>query len=1252
LEFSGTERYLVRRRVGAGGFGVVFEVYDRERGVRLALKTVRVGTPEALFRLKREFRALQDLHHPNLVKLVELSEVHGRWFFTMDFVDGKDLLTYVREGCAPIDRDQHDSRATLEITPQTRRLALGSQSEPGPVHCAETLTAALWDESRLRSSFAQLARGLTVLHSAGKIHCDIKPSNVLVDREDHVVLLDFGLVADVTASTGSRSGARFFGTPAYAAPELALAPAAVGPPADWYGVGVMLYEALTGRLPFRGSAADILYNKRRVDPVAPRSRASGVPADLEELCLALLRRTPSERPTAAEVVRCLEGAAAVEFSGGVQGKLPFVGREPELDLLAGAAFESRRQATCVVMRGESGIGKTTILSRFASQRAENGALVLYSRCYQRESVPYKAVDGLVDELADYLASLEEGKVSRLLPKHVSALARVFPVLRRAPGVDPRGEPESSDPHAERERAFDALRSLLAVLAETRPVLLVIDDLQWTDRDSLELLAHVLAGPDAPRALLVAALRPDGDFGDGVTLDQVQGSLHPATIIELTPLTAVAAHELAKSLLGGREELAALVAREAAGHPLFTLELARLAPAAARAGSTNLDKVLWSRIEPLAASARELIEVVSVAHSPLRAPHAAAAARITPSDFSAEMAALRSAHLVRGGCGDGEYIEPYHDRVRSAVLSNLPTARLRALHQRIAEALERAQHADPEALATHWAGAGEAGRAAVQAARAAEQATRALAFDLAARHYRWAVELAEKTGGAAAVDSGMLREHLAEALSNAGRTAESAAAYLAAARQATPRENALHLSRCALDQLFSGGHLSEGNRLLEELCAQLGLSQPSGGLRLLAKLRRNRRARLRIDLRDHTRWVRKQPTLSRLDQVRMEVCWDALIGLGFVDLMRAASFVRHHLDLAVDSGDARHIFRALLAEATYAAARDSRSAEVRSLVNSARALLPAVGDPAAPAILHIVEGFFAMIAGDWMTAETMMRSGQDVLLAQPPTRADKPLPLYYFVSVASFGVSSAMSRQGKLRDWDRIVPPLLRQALSREDVSLATHLLTGVTAVPRLALGRVGEATEAADRAVSYWPCRPFQLPHVLDLEARTNIELYCGNATRARAHAGELTRRLARTLLVLAQYPRIVALDVHGRAALAMAERANGLRRRLLAREADFCGRRLLREGNAWSICLGLLIRAGAAAQRGERQVALELLNQARAHFRAAHMLLHEQAVEFVRAGLDAHSADRPGGQAEALARLGCVEPVRVVRMLAPGFEV
>lgn len=294
FDFTGTERYRVVRQLGEGAMGVVFEAEDREGGQRVAIKVIRGAHVDEIYRLKREFRALADLSHPNLVDLYELVADGPRPFVTMELVTGVTFVDYCRKGV------------------------------PAGARC---------DERRLRAMLVQLVGALGAVHAAGMIHRDIKPSNVLVDANGRVVVLDFGLVTDWRHR--DRPETNLVGTPAYMAPEQA-ADEPLSPAADWYAVGVLLYEALTGHAPFGGSVMEVLMAKTSHPAPPPRARVPDVPEDLDQLCVALMARSPERRPAIGEILRRLgvgtdTSIDALTSMPSSMGATPFCGREAELD---------------------------------------------------------------------------------------------------------------------------------------------------------------------------------------------------------------------------------------------------------------------------------------------------------------------------------------------------------------------------------------------------------------------------------------------------------------------------------------------------------------------------------------------------------------------------------------------------------------------------------------------------------------------------------------------------------------------------------------------------------------------------------------------------------------------------------------------------------------------------------------------------------------------------------------------------------
>ena len=564
--------YEILGELGRGGMGVVYRARDRRRDQVVALKIVQRAAPAALLRFKQEFRTLADVSHPNLVTLYELASDGRSWFFTMELIDGVDILTYVR---SPAERMALDPGSSGSRSPEvdiadTRVAAVltephagSDQAEMHPGDLALEPGLSPSQLGRLRASFMQLAEGVDALHDAGKLHRDIKPSNVLVTRRGRVVLLDFGLAAELEPSGLHQSSEpHILGTIAYMAPEQAAC-LPVSQASDWYSVGVMLYETLTGRLPFVGRPLDVLMEKQRRSPSPPREIVADVPADLGELCAALLHRDPEARPDGAEVLRRLRarppGVPAPSPTRRAVGTTrPFVGRAHHLAALSNAYSVMKQSGTVLVLaHGRSGVGKTALVQRFVeSLPADDRAVVLPSRCYAQESVPYKALDGVIDSLGRTLRRLPATDVQAVLPRDFPYLWQVFPTLRLVEGVPtPRRRlQEIPDPRELRRRCVAALRDLLGRLSDCCPLVLVIDDLQWGDHDSAAILADLLQPPDPPALLLVGCYRRE-DAGTSPFLTRLRGAIEtPGNRIDcrelaVDELAAEDAAALARSLYG-------------------------------------------------------------------------------------------------------------------------------------------------------------------------------------------------------------------------------------------------------------------------------------------------------------------------------------------------------------------------------------------------------------------------------------------------------------------------------------------------------------------------------------------------------------------------------------------------------------------------------------------------------------------------------------------------------------------------------
>jgi eukaryotic-like serine/threonine-protein kinase len=791
-------RLSVLRRIGEGGMGVVYEAFDSERRVRVALKTLAHLDPASVYRLKNEFRSLADVRHPNLVQLHELFADGPQWLFTMELIAGERFDYWVRP------------------------------SRAAPDALASAVIAL--DEARLRVALPQLLAAIEAIHAAGKLHRDIKPSNVLVTDDGRVVVLDFGLAVDPDLGGVGQTVAdqSVSGTPAYMAPEQAAGHAATQA-SDFYALGVMLFEALTGRLPFAGTVGEMLARKQTQDPPSAYTLVPDAPADLADLCTRLLARDPALRPVAAALRTSLLAADGGHAPSRAQTRAPaehtpqLFGRQRELAALRDAYQATLAgQAVVLLVSGDSGMGKSALLESFLQALREEGqAVLLAGRCYERENVPYKGFDSLVDDLSRQLRRLPAADAAALLPREVYALARLFPVLDRVAVIAEAPKKELSDLHLLQQRAFSAFVELMARLRDRHPLVLLIDDLQWTDQDSVRFMRQLLLQPEPVPALVVLAHRAenssDNTFLQSIIETASANSGLSLRTLQVAALDHAALVQLAQSRLadGADARLAQGIASEAQGSPFFAGELARAALSHDGAAPT-LNEALAAHVQALPADARRVLSVLALAGQPLAPAAAIEAAGLF--DGHEQLDLLRSERLLRMSI-DSEgtrAIECYHDKVRELVTSRMDATLALALFSGLSQALIASPNADPELLTRCLEAAGLSVRAAQYAVQAAERAMQALAFDRAARLYEKALELGTFVGASLHA----LRVARAGALARAGRGVIAGEAYLAARASATP-EQALGLTRQAAEQYLMCGRTLRGRELLAEGLRPLG-----------------------------------------------------------------------------------------------------------------------------------------------------------------------------------------------------------------------------------------------------------------------------------------------------------------------------------------------------------------------------------------------------------------------------------------------
>jgi hypothetical protein len=824
-----------------------------------------------------------------------------------------------------------------------------------------------------------------------------------------------------------------------------------------------------------------------------------------------------------------------------------------------------------------------------------------------------------------------------LPTRPLPLVQVFPVMRRVPVIA-------------------ALRDLLARVGERRPLVVVVDDAQWADDDSHTLLSEVLREPDAPRMLLVATVRWSGETPGGNTtgraeaLGRLMRALGPRIKpITLGPLPPDASLELASLLLqragdtGGAD--AASIAAGAAGHPLFIDILARRSAHLEGGGAPapSVQDALHGLLSDLDSDARAIVEVVSLADAPLRARVVAAAVADGSHDggtrFVPAVQRLRVARLVvSSGARADDLIEPYHDRVRSAVVADLAPERRAERHLAIARALEATEDADPQVLALHWSGAGDQGRAAHYASLAGDRAAQALAFDRAASFYQQALRPASLT----AEERRKLKAKLGDALANGGN-GKRAAAALAEAAEGAPAAEALDLRRRAADQLLRSGHFDEGLVAIDRVLRTVGVRLPATAFGALVYL-----LVLRAWLVVRTLSYRKRDVtqVSAEALVRVDTCWSAAFGLSLSETVRGTALQARNLLAALGQGEPTRIARAIALEVSYYGTGGSRSwRRTQALIDRATAEAEAIGTLYSRGWIAMTTGIAHYLAGRHVTALSSIDSGIQSL-------REHGRDVSWEIGSGEMFAVSMLGNLGRVRDLRDRVRRALPEMSRRGDLHGSIHLRIGWASLAWLVDDDVEEARKNIDEAMKSWSRRGYHLTHFWEMLARTNLALYAGRPSEAVRSVNERWVEMERSLLPMrVQALRVTARDLRARATLACAEQEEAgrdARLRTVLRDA----RRMRREGLVGADARARLLQAGVANLRGDKTKAVGLLRDALGAFASEDLALNAAITRTLLGSLVGGEEGRAlrDDAATWFAAQTVKRPERFVAMFAPGF--
>ncbi|WP_164104072.1 serine/threonine-protein kinase [Candidatus Laterigemmans baculatus] len=1116
-------------RIGEGGSSLVFDAVEVSSGTSYALKVLLNPNELGIDRLKRGFRALADFYHPNLVSLDRLHFASlvrepssppeaGFWFITMERIHGSDLVSFA-----------HQQRSAED------------------------------DFQWLAKLIRQIGAALSALHARSLVHRDIKPSNFMIDSSGRLRLLDYGLLGSFEPWFAAEPESNYVaGTLPYMAPEV-LAQRTYPPASDIYSVGRVVLALLCGELPAtdREAGEDPQEWERQNGGRLPRE----LPPELRELCAAMLEFDPLERPTAWDLERFgQQDAERGALPAWVRNHpLPLIGREAEMATVHRWIQDVvRGRGGAMHLSGPSGIGKTVLLGEVVQAARSEWIEVYRSRCRQREALPLRAFDEAINGIARWIASGGCGPL-RLSQATRRSVADLFPVL--APALLAGAEPEPtvpppsdwsstellvtepleglSDQALRRQEALEAVVRLFAALCEQTPMLLVIDDLQWADGDSIALLRRLLSNP--PRRLgILTASRPEFAARD-LPLDQR---------IELSGVSPAAAQAIICNRARRRgvelpEPRVRELAKAAEGNPYLLTHIGDLLGADG-AQTTDFGSLWALRRRRLTPLARLMLELLAVAGKPVDVGHllaiaqAAAAGELVPDkplspddsdatgtpapgfegggfeggglaseDFAADPAAaslpaaalaeLRHEMLARDYGPEAETVEMYHDRISDVVLRTAGPRTCRGHHRRWARWLAKQADLSSAELARHWIAGGRTAAAVEPAIRAAEAARERLAFADAARWYAWAAEHVEEVSAtwprsseASSARSELpsaieLLQRAADCYAHCGRSGRAAGLFERLAEQSSG-DDELRFRRFAAEHYICSGELAEARRTIAEVAPRLKLPRFHSPLRTKLEILWNL-SRLRllgpIDPAAEGRSVDPRQ-FERID-TQLNLCR----AMSMFDSLYTGSLITSGMLLAARHGDRPRMLHASVAFAvisSYDAGRGREQANrlIPRILQTAEQLgdrkLIADGLSAAGAV-HFTQGRWAEALEPLLTAHRIYRTECSGCIFES-------VHLHWQAVWAQFFLGR-IPEMVRTRDW------IQQDALDRDDSLAWLTSVCGNSVAGGLAADRVAEFRAADRRFRAHYRGLGFQLIHMLRLISATMLDCYSGRLEAA-----------------------------------------------------------------------------------------------------------------------------------------------------------
>ena len=747
--------YVLQDRLGEGGMGVVYRALDRRTGRAVALKRVRVTRPGLARSIRREIHTLARLRHPGIVEIFEHGVHEGSPWYAMALIEGQMLGSWLDAefdvaGRTPPARDQTnwwtatlraslpEPRPATQPPPERRVRDLGedvtSPSAPSappssPAPSMPSMPSAKRTMLARLTIARRLCEVLAYLHGEGIVHRDLKPGNILIRPGLEPVIVDFGLAArfgGVISREELALEARVAGTVRYMAPEQ-IRGGHFDARLDLYALGCVLYELFSGRPPF---VADdpfaVMLQHLDARPVPLAQQVSGVPAAVAQLVMRLLEKSPRQRLGYA-----MDAASTLARLGAQASSTPspeariylhrprLHGRAEPLARLR-SVFDAldEGQGGFVLLRGESGVGKTR-LAMEAIQTLAVGRLrplVFLGAARPNEVRPLNPIQVALVEIIGQCQELLSPAVFHELG---DALAQIDQVLHGSGDVDVHGPAPGAapSPQVARRARLSALSQILQALARERPVVLVIDDLQWADTLTVAFLCQLFEHRVWRHTRLVVVATCRNEHHE--RLEPLLGR-SGLQIVELRRLDEASLADMLGDMLAlsrAPGELVSFVVQHSEGNAFFAAELLRAvvegdllrrsgdgqwqlrdmraAHPADDASPWNpfqlpqsLFELIAQRFARLPADARAILEAAAVSGHEVLLERLHRVTGLSLARFFEGLDELRRRQLIEEL--EGTYLRFSHSKILEAVVATLSPDRSAALHRATATALAASQ----------------------------------------------------------------------------------------------------------------------------------------------------------------------------------------------------------------------------------------------------------------------------------------------------------------------------------------------------------------------------------------------------------------------------------------------------------------------------------------------------------------------------------------------------------------------------------